>query len=158
MKTELTPWGLCLLFLCIIALLFTAFSQIGCASIPTTPTDPNITFAETAQNVIQTVNNGLKIAAPIVATAATVAQLEAHTPQQQAIFAKIIQVSTAVSATAVAQGLPPAAVQAAVSAVNTPETAAAIVAQTTPSTSMLKFHPDMHPRPREGWICWENIY
>jgi hypothetical protein len=88
-------------------------------------------FAETAQNVIQSVNTGAEILAPDVSLAASVAKLVVHGQQETDILNKIVSVSSAVSADGASAGLPAPVVQAQVSATNTPQAAAAIVAQVT---------------------------
>lgn len=133
----------------------------GCVT-PSSPTDPNVTFAQTVQNIVQTVNSGLKIVGPFVTDAATAAKLVVHTPEQQAILDKIISISSTVSAATAATGAPPTVIQAAVSAVNTPETAQAIVQQveaSNPSTSMLKVTPfPKDIRPPHGSVKRESAY
>lgn len=108
-----------------------AFSNTGCASLPTGPqVDASLLqFAETAQNIIQTVNKGVGAIAPYVATAAQTAQLFIHGAQSTAILNKITTIANQVSVAGSAAGLPPAVVQAQVSAVLTPATATAIVQQ-----------------------------
>jgi hypothetical protein len=92
-------------------------------------------FAETAQNVVQTANTGLAILAPMVNTGAQIAGLVVDSPQKQAILTKIETASQAVSTAAVNANLPPPVVQAAVSSVNTPAAAVAIVTAVQNSTS-----------------------
>lgn len=107
-----------------------ALSSCSTSAAPGTLVDQDLlSFAQTVQNVIQTVNSGVKIIAPAVNSAASLAQLVAQTPQQKAILSKITAISANVSAAAVASGAPPAVVQAAVSGVNTPDAAIAIVQQ-----------------------------
>jgi hypothetical protein len=124
---------------CLALACFALFALPGCATSRggTTPTFDQdlLSFAETAQNVVQDANTGATILAPLVSKLASASELVFTAPQKTAILNKIIAVSNQVSAAAVANGLPPASVQAAVSAVNTPAAAAAIVQQVTASAA-----------------------
>ena len=126
------------LFACFaIACGFTGCATSGAAGTSTTSSAPSaatvdqnlLQFAETAQNVVQTVNSGVAILAPTIDSGVAIAGLVATSPKQQAVLSKITSVTAQVSTIAAKNGLPPTSVQAAVSAVNTPATAVAIVQQ-----------------------------
>jgi hypothetical protein len=106
-----------------------------------------LAFAETAQNIIQTINTGVQILAPQVTAAAQIAQLATNDPKKQAILQKITQISGAVSAQGVANGLPPNVVQGLVSAANTPAAAAAIVQQVQASAPVASIPASPPPAP-----------
>lgn len=120
----------------------TATSTTASTTASNPPAAPTVSdlqkFAETVNNVVQTVNTGAEILSPAVAKAATLAQLVVHGTQETAILDKIVAVSTAVSSAGAAAGLPAPVVQAQVNATLTPAAAAAIVQQvvaTTPTAS-----------------------
>jgi hypothetical protein len=132
-------------------------STTGAAPAATAPTtgatidQDLLNFALTAQNVIQHVNTGVEIIAPVVSDAASAAELVVHGAQSTAILNKIVAVSNQVSAAGVAAGLPPSVIQAQVSAVNTPAVAAAIVQQVQATV------PAALPPPTTLWLPgWQS--
>lgn len=125
--------------------LILAVVLIGCAAqsspVPTAPVSAPVAqtpaqveanllqFAETTQNIVQTLNTGAAILAPAVNNAAALSTLVIHGSQEQQVVNKITSINSVITANAVAQGLPASTVVALANTVNTPAVASAVVTQ-----------------------------